>query len=140
VPYSVCEQEAAEGSKYKVSMQLLQSGTLLDWHSPPLQVYSVQRTSPQGFGGPHCSSEVHGWHCPVLSQNPVQVSQLSAPPQPSGQVPQVWPSDAHVVGVQHEPLSQVCPDGQEPQSNAPPQASAQVPHAWPSEAHVPGGG
>jgi hypothetical protein len=90
----------------------------------------------QRFGGPHWLSEVHSWHCPVLSQTPLQEPHSSMLPQPSGQVPHAWPSKAHVVGVQHDPLSQVWPAGQEPPSSMPPQPSDQVPHVWPSEPQV----
>jgi hypothetical protein len=108
--------------------QPLQIGTGVEVHCPALQWYVEQSMSPVS-GGPHWSSEVHGWHCPVLSQNPLQVLQYISPPQPSDAMPQVWPSNAHVVGVQHDPLSQVWPAGHEPQSNVPPQASGQVPQA-----------
>ncbi len=53
--------------------------------------------------------EVH-WQLKLALQvhggDGLQPPQLSVPPHPSGGLPQVAPSAAQVVGVQHRPLTQ----------------------------------
>ncbi len=66
------------------------------------------------------------------------VPQLSVPPQPSGALPQLKPSEEHVAGVQvvQTLLTQVCDPVQAPQLSVPPQPSEALPQLKPSPEHV----
>jgi hypothetical protein len=69
---------------------------------------------------------------------PVQVPQLSVPPQPSESVPHWAPCAAHVVGVQQRLPLQTSPPGHEPHDRENPHPSPIVPHWAPCAAQLVG--
>lgn len=100
--------------------------------TPQLLIAVPQMLVPQGSDAVH--PHLYGVPPPPHVCLPLQVPQLgSVPPQPSGGVPHVAPTPAHVFGVQPQVPAVPPPPHdlgltQPPQSRAPPQLSVMVPH------------
>src|SRR5205823_2735200 len=81
---------------------------------------------------------------PPQVARPMQLPQLTVPPQPSLGVPQLALSAAQVVGLQAQTLGTpvaphaCCAPTQVPQSSTPPQPSMMVPQFLPAAAQVVG--